>query len=209
MKRSSGNGRRPAGRRPLFLLAATVLSLAACDRSATRSQPPAAGVVDSIFPVVEQIRRFKTSLPEHLQRDTTIGGATSRDELVAAFVRALASHDTTQLRMLTINAGEFINVFYGESRYARPPYQLDPALVWFLTQQNSAKGIGRALERFGGHDAGAYRYACHAEPELAGANRLWHRCIVEWSLDPVRIGLFGTIIERAGRFKFVSFANDL
>ncbi|MGQ0814171.1 MAG: hypothetical protein ACT4O1_06860, partial [Gemmatimonadota bacterium] len=73
-----------------------------------------------------------------------------------------------------------IDIYYPSSIYVKPPYKQSPELVWFLMQQSSEKGIKRALDRYGGL------------AEVSSAIRL-----------------FGPIMERDGRFKFLSYANDL
>jgi hypothetical protein len=200
----------PIKRRPLLTAAALALALLACNQAPSAHQQQSAGiVVDSILPIEEEIRRFRAGIPQGLRTDTFTSAAPSRDALVAAFMHALAERDTAHLRVLTLNEAEFISAYYPESQFTRPPHQQSPAFVWFLTQQNSAKGINRALTRFGGQVTPPYTYHCAASPVMAGPNRLWQHCIIEWQADPVRITLFGTIIERSGRFKFVSYANDL
>jgi hypothetical protein len=200
----------PIERRPLLTAAALALVLLACNQAQSEHQQQSPGtVVDSILPIEEEIRRFRAGIPPGLHADTFTSAAKGRDALVAAFMRALAARDTARLRVLALNEAEFISAYYPESQFARPPRKQSPAFVWFLTQQNSAKGINRALTRFGGQLTPPYTYHCDATPVLAGRNRLWQHCIIEWQADPVRITLFGTIIERNGRFKFVSYANDL
>ncbi|MGH7459492.1 MAG: hypothetical protein ACREMA_00505 [Longimicrobiales bacterium] len=168
------------------------------------------GVVDSIFPVVEEIRRFKFQVggpfPTELEH-----AAESRDQLVLGFIAALETRDTTTMRSLAVTSREFIELYYPHSPYARPPYKQSPALLWFLMQQNSQKGFSRALDRYGGTPAGFRGIDCQPEPRSQERNRLWD-CAVRWTPGPGkpdRMKLFGTIIEREGRFKFLTYANDL
>jgi hypothetical protein len=87
---------------------------------------------------------------------------------------------------------------------------MSPALLWFLSMQESEKGIGRLLERRGGEPLGYVSHRCAPEPRLEGRNRLWDHCTVtlrgEGGTKAER--LFGTIIEREGQFKFVSYGNE-
>jgi hypothetical protein len=190
-------------------LSACSLVLSACGRpEATARTANSGGVVDSIFPVAEEIRRFEAVHqvePVHELKQR----AGSRDELVLRFVRALESSDTATLQGLSLDAGEFITLYFPHSAYARPPYRQNPAFVWFQFQQNGHKGIGRALARYGGLPSGFRGYHCAAEPVRQGPVTLWQNCVVTWRLQPDSIRLFGTILEHAGRFSFVSFANDL
>jgi hypothetical protein len=75
--------------------------------------------------------------------------------------------------------------------------------------QSSEKGIGRALRRFGGERLVLRGYWCDAGPERQGPNLIWTGCVVRLDAAPDGLRLFGAIIERAGRFKFLSYANAL
>ena len=140
------------------------------------------------------------------------GGATSRDELVAGFVRAVETSDTTALRGLVLGRAEFAYLYYPSSRYVAAPYRLDPQLLWFLMQQNSEKGIVRVLRRYGGHDLAMESYACPGAPEREVRNTLWGDCTVRFRPSGAdgaqELRLFGSILERDGRYKFVGYSND-
>ena len=185
-----------------------VLSLAACKGAAPA--PAVAGIVDSIFPVEEEIRRFKLELTG-TPPVTLSGGASSKQQLVTMFVRALQARDTTTLRSLVLTAWEFIELYYPHTQYIQPPYRQSPATLWFLVQQSSEQGAGRALTRFGGRAIEQHSLDCPAPPQREGANRLYAGCEVLWTLGgrAIRSRLFGTILERGGHFKFISYANDL
>jgi hypothetical protein len=165
---------------------------------------------DSIFPMDEHIRRFRAGLRD--QPATLVGGAASRAELVERFVRAVESHDTASLRTMVLSRAEFAYLYYPTSRSSRPPMQQSPALVWFQIQQNSEKGIVRALRRHGGRPLGYVTHECEPQPTREGENVLWEVCSLERVLpsgDRSSGRWFGSIIERNGHFKFISYANDL
>lgn len=191
------------------ILLTAVLALAACapDAPAAPSvaETSAPTVVDSIFPPEEAMRRFRAGLHEV---DSLSGGATSRDELVHRFVRAVETQDTAELRTLLINRAEFAYLYFPTSRFARPPLRTDPALLWFQMQMNSEKGIVRLLRRHGGADAGFRGHTCENAPVVEGENRLWERCTVRLA-DGGEDRWFGTVIERGGRYKMVGYANGL
>jgi hypothetical protein len=202
-------------RRP-WITAALVLLAAACeprpaaapdDREAP-SDPPAT-VVDSIFPVEEEIRRFQAALPEEVEELT--GGEASRDALVARFVASLEAADTTGLASLAMTPGEFGYLYYPTSRYTRPPYRLSPSLVWFQNQNQSSRGLTRLLRRYAGQPMGYISFHCPDEAEVEGDNRFWHYCTVRhlYQGDTVEVRLFGSIWERDGHYKLVGFANEL
>jgi hypothetical protein len=195
---------------------AGLVALAAC-RVEDRATTAAGGadtprvIVDSVFPVEEEIRRFRAARPGAPVTELA-NASTSRDALVERLMLALAARDTAELSAMLMNAAEFIDLYYPTSIYARPPYRQSPELLWFLMQQNSQKGIGRALARYGGVPPHFEGYTCDPEPMVWGANRFWEQCAVRWSPvpgAPSPFRLFGGIIERDGRFKFVSYANGL
>lgn len=193
---------------PLALSALPVL--AACGEAPGTESGPAVHI-DSVFPIEEEIRRFRADLPEAPAALGT-GASTSRDSLVARFVTAVEALDTAAVRDMVVSRAEFAYLYYPFTRFAKPPYELSPALVWFQIQQNSEKGIGRAFRTYGGRALGFAGYRCPEPPAIEEANRLWEGCALrlrgpDGSESETR--LFGTILERDGRFKFLSYANDL
>lgn len=206
------SGRRSRGRRPFAFVVLLVAVLAACTDAEPEAKPapaPQQNVVDSIFPVEEEIRRFKAAMPAGPERTQLMQAAKARDELVQAFVRALEQHDTAVIRGLVLDQAEFIDLYYPASTYSKPPYKQSPALLWFLMRQESEKGISRLVQRYGGRPTGFSRYHCNPEPKVEGDVKLWEGCQVTWRLQPSPLRAFGAIIERNGRFKFLSYANDL
>lgn len=209
----------------LFLLSATILP--GCT---TPGDPAAVTVgtpVDSIRPVEVELQRFRAGIS--YPNDPFATGATTREDLVRRFVAALETQDTAALDALVLDRAEFAYLYYPSSKYTREPYRLDPALLWFLIGENGHKGRTRALRRFGGRPFGYTGHHCDPEPQQEGENLLWTGCVLFASAtapavepgstrtDPPATGeveepgirLFGTIIERAGRFKFISYANPL
>lgn len=204
----------------LALLAAFVLSMtgaacrnrdaAAASNTAVASRPRAAGVVDSAIPTDEALRRFRAGLPEVSALDG--GAAPSRDLLVRRFLDALARRDTAALRGMQLSRGEFAYLYYPTTQYVRPPYELDPETLWFLSRQQSDKGLRRAMERVGGRTITLTGYDCAGEsPARQGPNVIWGRCTVRYRAGAdtlVERRLFSGILERGGAFKFLSYAND-
>jgi hypothetical protein len=140
-----------------------------------------------------------------------IGGSSSREALVRRFARAIAASDTVAIRTMILNRAEFAWLYFPSSPYTRPPTVQEAPLAWFLLLQNSQKGITRVFDRFGGQEMEYVGHRCAPEPSREGANLLWDDCVVE--LKPsaqavVSRRLFGSIIERDGRFKFLSYTND-
>lgn len=169
-----------------------------------------AGVVDSVVPRDEALRRFRTGLGE--PRDLDGSAARSRDALVRAFVRAVEAGDTAAARALTLTRAEFGWLYYPTTPQGLPPYDLSPSLLWFLTQGGTDKGLRRLLDERGGGPLRYAGYRCDPRSSREGENTLWGPCVVrrvQAPGDTVEERLFGLILERAGRFKFVSLANKL
>lgn len=164
-------------------------------------------VVDSSLPLDEALRRFRDGLPIVSQLS---GGATSREALVRRFVRAIARRDTTSVRALVLSRAEFAYLYYPHSPFTRAPHKQMAGLVWFLAQANSSKGITRAFQRLGGQPLGYGGHRCNVRPKRQGPNLIWEDCVVRLVDGDAHaeLRLFGSIIERDGRLKFVSYAND-
>lgn len=180
--------------------------------------------VDSTFPIEVELQRFRAGITR--APDSLAMVAESREELVRRFIYALEAGDSLSLSALLLDRAEFAYLYYPSSQYSREPYRLDPALLWFLIGENGHKGHTRALRRYGGRSLGYAGHRCDPEPKREGENLLWTGCVLlstqsgehgrqnagaqpRVDLDEPGTRLFGTIIERAGRFKFVSYANSL
>lgn len=167
-----------------------------------------ATVVDSVLPMPVMLERFRTGLPE---ATVLHGGEESRDALVQRVVRALEAADTAAFEGMAVGLSEWAWLYYLTSAQALPPYELPPALAWVQTRENNRKGVLRALERLGGKSLDYRGYACQDEPAEEGENRVWIGCLVTLGADggePASVRLFSAILERDGRFKILSFAND-
>lgn len=160
-------------------------------------------VVDSARPAEVELARFRASLvrPRRLE-----GGGRSLEALVHDFARAVATRDTARLRELHITAAEFAWFYYPYTVYTHPPYEQAPGLVWLLTTQNSQKGSNRLLRRFPGGGLRVLGIRC-AEVVPQDINTLHGACTVQLQGTAAPQRLFGTILEREGRFKFVSYAS--
>ncbi len=175
--------------------------------SINRAQP--GYIVDSILPLDVELRRFRAVIgPEVTQ---LAGGSPSRDALVQRFVAALEKGDSADLSRMLLTAQEFGWLVYPESPFTRPPYQQAPGLVWSSIRRSSDKGAIRLLRRNASEPLHYKSYHCTAAPEVQGRNTLWTGCLIEHTDargKTVRVRLFGSIIERAGTFKFVSYTNE-
>jgi hypothetical protein len=217
---SASLGRRPFVVVAIVLAAAASVSLVGCAErdaadeagaqiEASGAQPPPGDVVDSIFPIEEEIRRFREGLPEVTK---LTGGAMSRDELVERFLAAVERADSAALAPLLLTRAEFGYLYYPHTIYTRDPYELSPALLWFQMQNLSNDSLTQIFLALAGHPLHATGYRCETEPEIEGPNRVWSDCRV--TLDPTdsqpkTVRLFGSIMERDGVFKLVSYAAEM
>lgn len=169
----------------------------------------AGGTVDSILPIVEQLRRFRDGLP-HV--DTLRHAAAARDVLIQTFLKAVTTNDTSALNRLVIDRSEFAYLYYPTAAISKPPYEAPPQLLWGQILQASNDGLPRVLARAAGQSLTLSRVACADSIVSEGANRLHNACTVTVSIGrgaPVEARWFGTIIERDGRFKFIGYGNAL
>jgi hypothetical protein len=211
--------------RPRILLFLALLALsAACggaEDTASAATPPAAAagsasaapapappaLVDSAIPNDEAQRRFREGLPVATRFS---GGEASREALVRRLMRAVDARDTAEVREMVIRRPEFAYLVYPTSEDARPPHQLSPQLSWFLILQNSQKGVTRLFDRLGATGVEYVSHRCESQPKVEGENRLWQQCVVTFRMDGATktMRLFGSVVERGGHHKFVSYSND-
>lgn len=187
-------------------LAALAMLCGGCREGAPVAE--AAVPVDSIRPAALALALFRDGLPI---ADSLSGGAPSRDSLVARFTGAVARRDTAAVRAMVISRAEYAWIFFPSLQRMNPATHLQPEVMWMLHSQESAKGITRVLRRLGGGQARFGGYVCEPAPQADGENRYWHQCAVEVRSadgDKATLKLFGSVIERGGRWKIVSYAND-
>lgn len=199
---------------------AALLTLTAC-----REQPPrtaadsqaahidsviaAGGVVDSVLPVAEQLRRFREGLEAP---DTLRHAAPSREALVRQFIAAVSKRDTAALNAMVLDRAEFAYLYYPSSVMSRPPYEAPPQLLWGQIMASSNEGLPKVLARASGESIQAGALSCADSVAVEGENRLHQQCTMSLRFGsgaPLTARWFGTIIERDGRFKFIGYANSL
>lgn len=194
----------------LMMVALFLSGVAGCNGSDARAEPVWAGrVVDSALPREEALRRFREKLP---QVDSLVDGTKSRDELVAAYLRALAASDTAALQRMAVTPAEFAWLYYPTTPMGKPPYDLEPGLMWFLHTQRGDRGLTKALQLYGGRPMSLIEYDCGTEASHEGENIVYGPCTVRLRTqdrDTLAVRLFNQILERDGRFKFLSYGNRL
>jgi hypothetical protein len=190
----------------------TVLSavaVASCGRSAESRPvvPPTQAVVADTASIATLLTRFRLGLSPVSELE----GSRTRDALVRAWVEGMATGNADALDSLTLNRSEFAYLYYPDSPQSKPPYELEPDLMWMQIRSHSQRGLSRALANYGKGDLHFLRYQCVSAPEIAGPIALYNQCTVT-HLDAgkeVTEPLFGSILRRGGRFKFVGLSNRL
>lgn len=165
--------------------------------------------VDSAVPREIALGHF-----QHASARTTAleGGAASRDALVRAFVRAVEARDTSALRRMLLSRAEFAYLYYPTSSQGLPPYSLSPDLYWFMTVEQSNRGARALLNELGGRRLPFAGYRCEGDATTEGENTLWGPCLIRTIQrrgDTLSQRLFGPIVARGGRYKFLSYSNKL
>ena len=193
----------------------TLLVMAACERR-ERAQAPgnAASNVRSAQPADSQasmsflLRRFQARAGT--PSTDLSGGATDLDGLARAFVNALEKRDTMAVERMIVTVPEFAHLYFPQSIFMRAPYELDPAVVWMQLDAATTTGMRRALARYGGTRLGYLGIECRPA-DIQGLARI-HGCDVrriDGRGEVIRERLFGPVLERGGRFKFLSLQNGL
>jgi hypothetical protein len=193
-------------KRLMLWLGFTVLAVSCRN---VEAKPEQTGVVDSVVPRESALARFQGSIS---QVDSLTGGAASRDQLVRRFVTALEKGDTVALGSLVLTQSEFGWLYYPTNPEGLPPYRLTPQLMWFMLEGHSDKGYLRLLQLRAGKSLRLISHRCEGEPSRQGENTVWGPCLMlrlGEKGDTISERLFGQIVERGGRYKFVSYANKL
>lgn len=194
----------------LNLLAMTAILGACAPGDRVAADRPSSGVVDSALPIATLLHRFRGATPDTLSMMS--GGASSPDASARALLAALEARDTAAVQALVLTRAEFAWLYYPHSRYTEPPYALGPELVWLTLSASSAKGAGRLLDRFGGQRLRFVSLTCADTVIHEGPNRILPGCVTRFSAAdsaPRDLRLFSALLSRDGRYKFLSYANDL
>jgi len=165
--------------------------------------------IDSILPIEEEVRRFRATLDEH---PDALGDAfDDAESLVRAFIDAIEREDPAA-ESLRLTRAEFAYLYYPFTRYTARPYELAPGLLWFQFENYGGRGISRAMQRYGGSPIRYVGHRCDDDPTVEDDNRIHTGCVIDRIRDDGEreaIPMLGPILERDGRFKFLSFASGL
>jgi hypothetical protein len=204
----------------LVVTAAAITAAAACDSGVNAAGAASAAatdprrnpgyIVDSVLPMEEELRRFRAGM-DH-QPTSLVHGLHSAEAAVQSLLSAAAKSDTAVLRQLHISREEFAFLYFPSSKFSKPPYELAPGLVWFQLTLESGKGITKLIAQVTNSEPDLDRIECSGLARIEGENRILSNCVTFWrsNTGAMRSGrIFGDMIERAGRIKFLSYANDL
>ena len=112
---------------------------------------------------------------------------------------------------MAVHGREFADLYYPESPYTHAPYRQSPALAWSLIQNPSTSGLTRLVRRLGGQPMTYVSHKCDPKVLHEGRNTRYAGClitIVDASGAKVTKRYFGSIVERDGKFKFMSYTNQ-
>jgi hypothetical protein len=135
----------------------------------------------------------------------------SAEEASRAFLEALAENDFEKLRAMALGEEEFADVVWPELPSSRPNRNLPLDYAWRDLSQKSTSSLRRVAHRYGGRRFRLERvdflgetteyttFAVHREARLT---------LIDEEGVQQRLRLFGSMIERGGRFKLFSFVND-
>lgn len=194
----------------VILVLFLVLAVAGC-----REATPAAAAkapVNSFTPEstrARELAEFRTGVPEVTELEH---GASSLDSLAREVVTAMVARDSVRLRQLTLSRQEFAWIYYPTTPQGKPPYDLDPATMWLTIDAQSSKGLGRAEERLGGKKVVFEKITCEGAASIEGDNRVHGPCTIKLGGGKDVAGegrLFGLVVERQGRWKVLSYVNQL
>ncbi len=196
------------------VLCVLIVLAAACSKPDAQSEHvkeviAAGGVVDSAIEPEKRLWRFRATVAE--RPDSLRHASPSLERLVDRWAAAIARSDTVALNAMILDRAEFAWLFYADTRLAKPPYEMPPAVLWEQMLGNSNEGARTALATFGGRSLTVRSIRCPAPADTEGSNIVQQSCVVRLTSgrDTVPEGRwFGSVIERDGRFKFLGLSTS-
>lgn len=142
------------------------------------------------------------------------GGADSVDELLQRFLAALRENDSKKLRALRVTEREYRElVVPGNVKPGDPPQILSgeaSEYFWQQMNQKSAYHETSLLDRHAGRTYTIEGYSFEKGHKRYAGHQAWRRLALDVKNENGGAGQIrtGSIIERDGRYKFVSFIRD-
>jgi hypothetical protein len=137
--------------------------------------------------------------------------ASGPDALAQDLLAALERKDRQRLRELAVSDREFFDIVWPELPAARPERNLSPEYVWAGLRTKSEAGLQRVLAEHGGR---SYEFVRLTHEGAVTQHRTFvvrrqAVVVVRDSEGQERsLHLFGSTLERAGRFKVFSYVVD-
>lgn len=136
---------------------------------------------------------------------------TALEALAAAVLDAVESRDAAALRSLALDEREFREHVWPELPVSRPERNMPFGYVWTDVRTKSEAGLNAVLAAYGGR-----RYQLDRVRFTGGATQYETFVVHRDSVVDVRDGdgrretlqLFGSVIEKGGRFKVFSYVVD-
>lgn len=136
---------------------------------------------------------------------------TSLEALAAAVLNAVESRDAAALRNLALDEREFREHVWPELPVSRPARNMPFGYVWTDLRTKSEAGLNAVLAAYGGR-----RYQLDRVRFTAGTTQYETFVVHRESVVDLRDGegrreslqLFGSVIEKDGRFKVFSYVVD-
>ena len=152
--------------------------------------------------------------PERGAQQSLHAGATSIDDLVMRALSAFASRDTSRLQSLLITQNEFEHIVYPELGLhypsARDARNETRVFLWEQQHLSARKGLYKALRDVGGKrmEQLDVRFADSAKRFLTYRLHEGTEVVVRMpDGSPATLFALGSIIERQGRFKLLSYRD--
>lgn len=135
----------------------------------------------------------------------------SPEAAATAVIGALAGRDAARLRDLALSEHEFRAIVWPELPSSRPEVNLPVAYAWGTLHQTSLASLAGTLNAHSGR-----RYTV-VRVEFAGGTTRYESFAVHRAARVIvrgqdgaekRLALFGSLLERDGRFKVFSYVTD-
>ena len=135
----------------------------------------------------------------------------SPEALSRAVLTALAERDVDTLRALPLDETEFRNAVWPDLPASRPERNVPFDYAWGDLHQKSAAARRRLAARHGGRRYELVRVLFDAETTPYRTYKVHRETVLDLRDEEggaVRLALFGSILERGGRFKLFSYVVD-
>lgn len=197
----------------LLLSSGTACRRAPEGAEAIAKRTAVAATSDSVVPVP-----FSAMLSEYrkLVGDSVAGFSpvfATKEALFARFDELAERGDTAALRTLALSPREFAWLYAPDARLSQPPYSMPPAAHLLFLTGASDDGMVKLANEFPKGTLHVLRHHCDRPARQEAGQTVWEYCLVDYRAGKDTATksslLHGAVVERGGRFKFVSLGNRL